>query len=498
MPKAFSEPIRDAGRFDRKWKVFFLVAVSIFMSTLDSSIVNVALPYMMQDLSSDVKTIQWVVLIYLTTVSSLLLTCGRLSDIKGRKHIYIGGFLVFVAGSLLCGLAESSRFLIVSRAIQGGGAAMLMACSPALIVDAFPAEERGKAIGMVGAVVAAGLTTGPVVGGILLEFFSWRYIFYINIPIGVVASFVALTVLDNPPARHNTDGQVIKSEPMDTLGGLLMAVGLSSVILFLTQVPDQGLFSPFSLGTAGLGAVAMILFVFIETRLEYPLFDFNLLKIRRFVFPMIGSVILFATLFIVIFLMPFFLTYPCGFSAFRTGFIMMVPFLCLLVISPVSGLIHDRYGSRTICMAGMGLVAVSLILLTGLNPSMTTGSMLWRMTLAGLGTALYISPNSTLIMSSVPVARRGIAAGALATARNMGMVLGVALAGLVFTHSFSTQTQGMSLDNYTPALEPFFMVSFKRAMATGTVLSVLGLAVTYARGKETQKEIKNHFGGVQT
>ena len=158
--------------YEKKWKIFFLVATSIFMSTLDSSIVNVALPYMMQDLKTDIQTIQWVVLIYLVTVSSLLLTFGRLSDIKGRRAVYVLGFSIFVTGSLLCGMAGTSFFLIISRMVQGCGASMLMACSPALIVDAFPVKERGKALGYIGAVVAAGLTTGPVAGGILLEYFS--------------------------------------------------------------------------------------------------------------------------------------------------------------------------------------------------------------------------------------------------------------------------------------------------------------------------------------
>ncbi|MBU3953014.1 MAG: MFS transporter, partial [Proteobacteria bacterium] len=153
--------------YDKKWQIFSLVAVSIFMSTLDSSIVNVALPFIMQDMATDISTIQWVVLIYLLTVSSLLLTFGRLSDIKGRRPIYVAGFMVFTLGSFFCGMAPSAIFLVMARVIQGVGASMLMACSPALIVDVFEKEQRGRALGMMGAVVAAGLTLGPVAGGLI-------------------------------------------------------------------------------------------------------------------------------------------------------------------------------------------------------------------------------------------------------------------------------------------------------------------------------------------
>ena len=483
MNKAKPEDI-ITRRLDKKWRIFFLVAVSIFMSTLDSSIVNVALPYMMQDLGTDIQTIQWVVLLYLTTVSSLLLTFGRLSDIKGRKTIYILGFTVFVVGSLFCGVARVPWVLILSRAVQGSGAAMLMACSPALIVDAFPVQARGKALGMIGAVVAAGLTTGPVVGGFLLDYFSWRYIFYINIPIGIAASLGAMVILKNTPALKQIP------EPMDKTGGLLLIVIFSSLIVFLTQMSGQGLFSVFSLCVFLTFIFAAIVFVFIETRIDYPLFDFSLLKIKLFLFPVISSAILFAALFVIVFLMPFYLTYPCGFSASKTGSIMIVPFLFLLVVSPISGIMYDRWGSRKICMIGMSSLALSLISLTTLLPSMGVASILWRFALAGIGTALFISPNNTAIMNSVPFPRRGIASGAVATARNLGMVLGVALAGLVFTSSFSSLTHGAGLENYLHKMEPFFMISFKRTMGMGFFLALIGLFITFLRGKELENIIK--------
>lgn len=470
--------------YEKKWKIFGLVAVSIFMSTLDSSIVNVALPHMMQGLSTNIQTIQWTVLIYLATVSSLLLTFGRLSDIKGRKPIYIFGFAVFTLGSFCCGLATCVEVLILSRSLQGVGAAMLMACSPALIVDAFPIEQRGKALGMVGAVVAAGLTCGPVLGGILLDYFSWRYIFYINIPIGLAACMGGTLLLQKKNKTQQT------SDPIDMKGSLLLMISLFSLVVFLTQISKWGLISINSFFLSGTGITAGVLFVFNEAVVSYPLFDLKLLRIRLFVLPILSSCILFAGLFFLVFMMPFYLTYPCGFSASKTGFIMIVPFLFLLFVSPLSGIIYDRLGSRMICMAGMISLTLSLFFLTRLSPDMGVVSILWRIGLAGLGTALFISPNNTLIMSSAPLMHRGIASGAVATARNLGMVLGVALAGLVFGFSFSSLANGALLENYTPSMEPFFLKSFHATMQTGVWVGIVGIIVTYARGKE--KLNQNH------
>jgi EmrB/QacA subfamily drug resistance transporter len=463
---------------EKKYKIFFLVATSIFMSTLDSSIVNVALPYMMKDLHTDIQTIQWVVLVYLVTISSLLLTFGRLSDIIGRKPVYAMGFGIFTAGSLLCGLAPNPVFLILSRMLQGGGAAMLMACSPAMIVDAFPVQERGRALGMIGAVVAAGLTTGPVVGGIFLQYLSWRFIFYLNIPIGIAAVIGGLFVLDTIVSDNQS------REPMDKIGSILLVLMLAGLIVFLTQMSRWGMMSIPSFFFAGLFLLGVTGFVFTEARSRYPLFDLELLKIRLFVFPVMAASILFAALFVIIFMMPFYLTYPCGYSASKTGLVMIIPFLFLLVVSPVSGSLYDRFGSRRLCMVGMGVLTASLVSLTFLEPSMGTGSILWRIALAGIGTALFVSPNNTVIMGCVPPARRGIASGATATARNLGMVMGVALAGLVFSNTFAGLTNGSTLENYQASMEPFFMIGFTRTMVMGAVLSGVGMVVTFARGRE--------------
>ncbi len=291
-------------------------------------------------------------------------------------------------------------------------------------------------------------------------------------------SLGALSVLKGDYAVKGSD------EPMDKAGSLLLIISLSSLIIFMTQLSRWGLISISSLFVAGVCVLTGIGFVLNEKKTKFPLFDMNLLTIKLFLFPVISSAILFAALFVIIFMMPFYLTYPCGFSASKTGGIMIVPFLFLLFFSPVAGILYDKFRSRALCMTGMSTLMISLVSLITIQPSMGVVSILWRIALAGLGTALFISPNNTAIMSCVPLQRRGTASGAVATARNLGMVIGVALAGLIFSTSFSTLTKGASLENYLAVMEPFFMISFKKTMVMGVVLSVLGLFITYARGKE--------------
>ena len=464
--------------FLKKWIVFSLVAVAVFMSTLDGSIVNVALPVIMMDFNVSMSTIEWVVVIYLLTVSSLLLTFGRLSDIKGRRWVYCRGFLVFSIGSYLCGIADNSSWLILARSFQGIGAAMLMACSPALVVDIFPSNERGKALGMIGTVVATGLTTGPALGGFLINTFSWNAIFYINIPIGIIACMVAFIFLKGGP------GDISSSEKFDWSGGILLIIALSSSFLALVKAFDWGISSLTTISLISVAFLSGILLVFIEKRKKYPVFDPSLLKIRKFFFPVLSALILFAALFTIVFLMPFYLIKPRGFSVDSAGYTMAIPFLCLFFLSPFSGALSDRIGTRILCTIGMSILAVSLFFMSGLSATEDYYSIVWRLTLAGIGTAIFLPPNSSVVMSVLSANRRGTASGTVATARNVGMMIGVAQAGLIFNFVFKMKSGGESLTVYAKEMEPFFMAAFKYAMLSGGFLACLGIIVSFMRGPD--------------
>jgi len=461
-----------------KWLVFFFVAVGIFMATLDGSIVNIALPAIMADLGVEMVTIQWVVMIYLFTITSLLLGFGRLSDILGRRRVYATGLYLFALGSLFCGLAFNASWLIASRFFQALGAAMIMACTPALVVDTFPEAERGRALGLVGSVVASGLTTGPLLGGLLTHYFSWRAIFYINIPIGLAAALAVNILLKGSRA------DISRPERFDWPGGLLLALSLGPMLMAMTHGYDWGYTSPPFLALLALAGVAAAALLWVETRVAHPILSRSLFAIRLFTLPIMAAVLLFASLFCLVFLMPFYLMHPRALSVQAAGGIMTTLFFALFVISPLSGSFSDRIGSRMLCTIGMGLLALALYGLATIPPDAPLWQIGLRLGLAGIGTALFIPPNSATAMSAVEPWRRGVASGTVAAARNLGMVLGVATAGAIFNNVFYQLSGGLNLKGYAPRLQGIFMEAFHHAMLAGAILAALGMVISYLRGPE--------------
>ncbi len=464
-----------------KWTIFGLVSIGIFMSTLDGSIVNVALPEIMADFETSLGVIEWIMLTYLLTVSSLLLSFGRLSDIKGRRWVFVRGLVIFSTGSLFCGISTGPFTLIASRAFQGIGAAMIMACTPALITDVFPVSERGKALGMNGTIVAAGLTLGPVLGGLITEYLSWHYIFLINIPIGFGAAVLSSVLL------KGTHADVIRSESFDLLGAILLITSLGSLVFVAARGHDLGFGSVPVIVMALVSLASFAGLARTELRRTHPIVDPNLLNIRLFSLPLAAGMILFAGLFFVVFLMPFYLTHPQGCSMEKTGHIMMTPFLCLFVVSPISGTLSDRIGSRFLCTAGMGGLAAGLYLLGTLSDGAPLSAVVWRLALVGAGTALFLPPNSAVVMTSVPEKHKGIAAATLAAARNLGMVFGIAVAGTVFNSTFKTMSGGLELQAYAPETAPVFMDAFGNAMLTGALIAGAGSIVSFMRGKDLKR-----------
>ena len=473
-------PMTDPKTFPKtqNWLIFLMVAIGIFMATLDGSIVNIALPSIMADLGVPLATIQWVTMIYLLTVTSLLLSFGRLSDIQGRRMVYSLGLCLFSFGSFFCGIAPSAHWLIGARFFQGLGAAMTMACTPALIVDTFPETERGRAIGMMGAVVASGLTAGPVLGGLLIYYFSWRSIFYINVPIGLLTAAGVFFLLKGSKA------DITRQETFDWPGAVLLAILLGSLLMGITHAYDWGYFSLPTLSLIAISILAAACLIYVETRVKHPILSRSLFAIRLFSMPIIAAVILFVCLFALVFLMPFYLIHPGGYPVNVVGGIMACIFVSLFVVSPFSGALYDRIGSRLLCTLAMAIISCSLFSLSTIPANASFFSIIWRLSLAGIGTALFLPPNSAAAFSAVSPESRGVASATVAAARNLGMVLGVAIAGAIFNSVFFTLSNGLSLKEYHPSLEEIFMESFHIVMLAGGFIAILGMIIAFLRGPE--------------
>jgi EmrB/QacA subfamily drug resistance transporter len=449
----------------RKWWILTAVGVGTFMSALDASVVNTMLPVMGRALGSGIATIEWVITAYLLVVSALLLGVGRLGDVRGHKTVYLTGFVVFVASSALCGAASSAHMLIAFRALQGTGAAMLFANSPAILTKNFPSAERGRALGLQAMMTYLGLTTGPALGGWLTSIFGWRSIFYINVPVGIVA--IALSVYFIP---RDTVGA--NRERFDVAGGVLFALGLTALLLALNQGHVWGWYSAPVLALLAGAILVLAAFIRLESRTPSPMLDLRLFERRAFTAASASAVLNYVCVYSTVFVLPFYLIQGRGLGPARAGLFMTAMPVVMVVVAPLSGALSDRIGARLLSTAGMLIVGVGLLLLAQLGPMSALHSVVIALAVVGLGTGLFGSPNNSALMGAAPRERQGIAAGIMATARNVGMVLGVGLAGAVFT---SVLTQ---LANDPAALFAATRASFFAAAGVAAV----GVATSMVRG----------------
>jgi EmrB/QacA subfamily drug resistance transporter len=432
-----------------KWKAMLTVWIGIFMATLDGSIVNVALPTLTEYFKSDITTIEWVIMAYLLTITSLLLSLGRLSDMFGRKPIFAGGLALFTVGSGLCAISATEGQLIFYRIIQGIGAAMLMATGVAIITHAFPPRERGKAMGLIGTVVSIGSMAGPITGGFLIENVGWQSIFYINIPIGIFGTLMALRILHKD---ETNPGQTF-----DIPGALTLFMSLILLLLALSQGQDSGWESGYIISLFILSAVLFIVFIYVETKARHPMMELRHFKNRPFASANISSMISFVAMFSVILMMPFFLENELGYSPEKVGIVFLAVPLVMSVISPVSGWLSDRANSYILSSIGVGIASISILSLSFLSNSSGFIDVASRLALLGLGLGLFQAPNNSIIMGSLPKEQLGIAAGTLGTMRNMGMVIGIAVSGAVFSNRYVFY--GGIDSSFQPAFHDTYIVS---------------------------------------
>jgi EmrB/QacA subfamily drug resistance transporter len=471
-----------------KWTVFGITSLGIFMATLDTSIVNISLPKISYSFQVPLSgMVEWVIIAYLVVIASSLLTLGRLSDIIGRKAVWLTGLAVFTAGSALCGAAPSLLFLVISRAFQGIGGAMMMSVSPAMITHAFPARERGKGLGLFGSVVAIGTSAGPTLGGIITQAFSWSWIFYINVPIGIIAIMATVRFLREPVRITGA------KKRFDPIGATLLSISMTLLMLAMTFGQEAGWAS---LQTAGLFTAAAALlatFVLVERQMAHPIVDLSIFRNRLFSAALVSSFLSFLSLFAVMFLMPFCLEELLSFQPGKAGLVLTAVPLTMSLVAPVSGWLSDRFGSQVLSSIGLAVASAALFFLSRLTQHATLHDIIWPLMLAGAGQAIFQFPNNNAIMSSVPENRMGIGSGFLATVRVLGQGFSVALAGAIFTSMGGAEAGALLARNTgqpNVCLQNSFVHAFHAAMLTCMLIASIGVLTSLARGRKVQLGIQ--------
>src|SRR5438067_6277585 len=487
---AANPPSRHTGELQgqmNKWIVLALAAAATFMTTLDSSIVNIGLPSIARTFNVGVSgATEWIIIGYLVVIASVLLTFGRLADIIGRKTIFMTGLVVFILGSALSGLAPSLLLLILARLFQGLGGALIFSVNVAMITSTFPSNERGLALGLNAVVVALGVAAGPTIGGIITQYLTWRWIFYVNVPICLLVLLAAFSFY------HEQRPLPEQRERFDPLGAIVLAIGLAALTLGLSFGQEWGWLSAGTLAALGTSLLMLSVGVYVESHVEHPILNLGLLSNRVFAFANISFMLCMMALFAPGFLLPFYFEQLRGFSTIQTG-LMLTPLpLTLALVAPLSGSLADRLGSRWLSPVGLALACFGLFLLSQINMQSSSWDIIWRLAVTGIGQGLFMSPNTRTIMGAAPRNAQGEASGVLATARVIGQSMSVALGGTVFaalggatagTLLSSPQAQSLPLTSLT-ALQNTFVTSFHAALLVCAAFAALGIFTALARGNE--------------
>ena len=416
--------------YRNKWLILGAVSLALFMGTVDSTIVNVALPTMVADFNTNFPTIQWVVLAFLLGLSVLMLSVGRLADMLGKKRIFLLGLVIFTAGSALCGLSPTAYVLIAARLIQSIGAAMLLALGVAIVTETWPSAERGKALGFSAGVISLGIVVGPTAGGLIINALSWHWIFFVNVPLGLLALIAVWRYV--PPLTPKSN-----HEQFDFLGAGVFAVGLLALLLGLTVGQTIGFGDPRILALFGLAAVSLVLFIAIEQRVRFPMVDLNLFRNLQFSLNLATGALTFVAIAAVVFLLPFYLELALSLPVAQVGILMASTPLVLAVLGPLSGSLSDRFGTRPVSVIGLAILTVGYLVASTMNATTTPLGFILRMLLIGVGMGVFQSPNNSAIMGAAPRNRLGIASGMLSMTRTLGQTTGIALLGALFASALS-------------------------------------------------------------
>ena len=456
--------------YRRKWYVMAAVAMGTFLGTIDISIVNVALPTLVGAFDSELAIVQWVVLAYLLTVATLMLSVGRLADMFGKKQIYAGGMVIFTLGSLACGLSTSIYMLIAFRVFQAVGAAMVVALGPALITEAFPPTERGRALGISGATVSLGIVLGPALGGLLLHYLSWHWIFFVNLPVGIAG--VLLVTRFVPQRRPPGD------QRFDFAGAVTMFISLLSLLLALTFAQRSGFDAPPILALLASFFVFLGAFILIERRSTQPIVDFGMFGNALFSVNLITGFMSFVAIAGTLILMPFYLQGILGLESLQVGLLLAVHPIAMGLVAPLSGALSDRLGVRPIAVAGLLALLGGYIAVSTLDLHTTPLEYALRLLPVGLGMGIFQSPNNSAIMGAAPRTQLGVASSILALTRTLGQTVGIAVLSALWAGRAMVHFGGTIPGGATTAPPAVQIVALRETVSCIVVWIALGLALS--------------------
>jgi len=465
-----------------RWVILFVVVMVTFMATLDSSIVNVALPVMAKSLNVTSAGIQVVVTSYLIIISATILIFGRLGDILGKTKVFKFGIALFTLGSLFCGVTNSLQFLVLARVIQAVGAAATMANSQGIITHVFPSNERGRALGIIGTFVALGALVGPPMGGFIVDATSWEYIFLINVPIGVITLFYGLKIL---PKSHKTE-----KVKFDLLGALLFIFAIVPLFAALGEGQEVGFTKPIILVGFLIAIISFVLFIIVEKKIENPLLQLEIFTNRLFSLSIFCGFISFVAMFCSTIIQPFYLQDVMKFSPSITGLILMVFPIVLAVVAPISGHLSDKIGSEILTLIGLAIMSLGLLLMSTLNEKSSIIRMVFFIGAMSLGSGLFQAPNTSLIMSTVPKDKLGIAGSINALVRNVGMVCGIALSTTLLYNRISYKI-GHHVIDYVVGRNDAFIYGMRIVYITAASICIIGAVLTFLRLKNNKNRLVN-------
>ncbi|WP_069808107.1 MFS transporter [Vulcanisaeta thermophila] len=465
---------------DNRSLVLLIVTLGVLMGAVDSTIVILALPVMTQDLHSNLLTMIWVILIYLLEVAILTTQLGRVGDTYGRARMYNLGFVVFTVGSALCGLAPTDYFLIASRGIQAIGAALMQANSGAVISDYYPPNQRGRAFGVTSIGWNVGAILGIVLGGIITTFIGWRWIFYINIPIGIAASILGFRVI------KDVNRTVRK---VDITGSLLFGASLVLITYGAADMAGEGP-TAFNVSLVALGLSLLIPFVILERRVESPLIDLRVFRNRVLTASLLAAFLQSSGYLATTFLIIMYLQGIRGLSPFNASLLLVPGYVLASLVSPWTGRISDRIGARIPATLGIGLMAaVSLIYALTLTPTTPYTTIILASIVGGLGSSLFYPANNSAVMANTPRHLYGGVSGMLRMLGNTGIlisyVLAITIAALTVPRYVAFEVF-LGTSNLVGGVVPRFIVGLHNAFLLSVAILAVAAALSAIRGREAR------------